>query len=40
MRCEGCERELDIEDYVVNGMCPFCFRILKSKEDEENGSKH
>lgn len=37
-RCEECDRELDVEDYVVERQCPFCFKILKTKEDEENGS--
>ena len=32
-KCYNCERELDPEDYMVSHMCPYCFAVLKLKED-------
>ena len=40
MNCPRCERELDVSDYIIRGACPYCFKILKYKEDEESGDHY
>lgn len=40
MRCSKCGRDMDIEDYIFEKMCPYCDNIIELKEEEDCGKKY